>query len=287
MNLWAVSMVRNEADIIEAFVRHNLAYLDGIVVLDHRSTDATRPILQRLKSEGLPLVLVQSDQAAFFQGSEITRIAAEAFRRTGADFVFALDADEFIRAASRAAVEGALATLPEGTHGRLRWYSYVPASFDGGFGPHCLRLRLREERVARYKLAVRRGFLETGQFMVNEGNHWVCELRNGRPAAHQPLPPERLGLAHCPVRSRSQLESKVRLGYAALSEAGEGAVNAAMAYHWRDLYEDLERGVALPDSRLRLIAANYTTPRADWLAEDRIELVEDPVLLCQTSGNRG
>lgn len=285
MKLWAVAMVRNEADIIETFVRHNLAFLDGLVILDHGSTDATPRVLRRLKAEALPLILVQSQERAFFQGSEITRIATESFKRTDADFVFALDADEFIRATSRQAVEDALATIPEGVHGRHRWYSYVPTAFDRPFGPHCLRLRLREERAARYKLVIRRGFVETGNYMVTEGNHWISDLRTGRAAGHEHIQPERLSLAHCPVRSRAQLESKVRLGYQALLETG--GLNSAMAYHWRELYEDLESGIPLSDSRLRVIAANYTVPRADWLPEERIDLVQDPVLLCQSSGNHG
>jgi hypothetical protein len=285
MKLWAVAMVRNEADIVEAFVRHNLAFVDGLVILDHRSADATARILRRLKAQGLPLVLLQSVEAAFFQGSEITRIATETFNRTAADFVFALDADEFIRAASREAVEEALASVPPHAHGRLRWYSYVPTAFDRPFGPHSLELRLREERVARYKLVVRRGFVETGHYMVTEGNHWISDLRTGRAAMHEHVAPERLSLAHCPVRSREQLESKVRLGYEAL--LATGGLNGAMAYHWRDLYEDFRAGVPVPDSRLRVIAANYTVPRPDWLPEDRIDLVQDPVLLCQTPANRG
>jgi hypothetical protein len=285
MKLWAVAMVRNEADIIEAFARHNLAFLDGLVVLDHHSSDATRSILKRLKAEGLGLILLESRETAFFQGSEITRIASETFTRTGADFVFALDADEFIRAGSRQAVEDALAAIPAETHGRIRWYSYVPPRFDQPFGPHSLSRRLREERVARYKLVIRPGFVETGHFMVSEGNHWISDLRTGRAAMHEHVVPERLSLAHCPVRSRAQLESKVRLGYEALLAAG--GLNSAMAYHWRDLYEDFRLGVSMPESRLREIAANYTVPRADWLPDERLDLVQDPVRLCQSTGNRG
>jgi len=38
--------VRNEADIVEAFVRHNLVLLDGIAIVDHASVDATPDILR-------------------------------------------------------------------------------------------------------------------------------------------------------------------------------------------------------------------------------------------------
>ncbi|MDE2446855.1 MAG: glycosyltransferase family 2 protein, partial [Alphaproteobacteria bacterium] len=44
----AISMVRNEQDIIEPFVRHNSALVDLLFVLDNCSTDHTRQILREL-----------------------------------------------------------------------------------------------------------------------------------------------------------------------------------------------------------------------------------------------
>ena len=38
-------MVRNEADILEAFVRHNLTVLDRMLVVDHGSMDGTAEML--------------------------------------------------------------------------------------------------------------------------------------------------------------------------------------------------------------------------------------------------
>ena len=43
-----VSMVRNEADVIESFVRHNLQVADALYIIDHASTDGTGEILQQL-----------------------------------------------------------------------------------------------------------------------------------------------------------------------------------------------------------------------------------------------
>ena len=54
MKIWGVSMVRNEEDIVEAFVRHNLTILDGMLVVDHNSTDRTPAILTALCAERLP-----------------------------------------------------------------------------------------------------------------------------------------------------------------------------------------------------------------------------------------
>ena len=111
-----VSVVKNEADIIEANIRHNLGFLDRIVVFDHDSCDATRRILDALAAEGLPITLLarRADRAefGFWQGEFMTALAKLAFEQHGADYVFPIDADEFIDAASREAIETALDACP-------------------------------------------------------------------------------------------------------------------------------------------------------------------------------
>jgi N-acetylglutamate synthase/N-acetylornithine aminotransferase len=42
----AVTRIKNEADIIEAFVRHHAHYFDAILVSDDASTDDSLPILE-------------------------------------------------------------------------------------------------------------------------------------------------------------------------------------------------------------------------------------------------
>jgi hypothetical protein len=61
VRLLGAAHVRNEADIVEAFVRHDLVLLDGIAIVDHASVDATPDILRALKDEGLPIVLARDE----------------------------------------------------------------------------------------------------------------------------------------------------------------------------------------------------------------------------------
>ena len=126
MRLWGVAMVRNEADIIEAFVRHNLSILDGLVVVDHGSADATPRILAALCAERLPLVVLASETVGYLQAEIVTSAVREAFARLRADAVFPLDADEFLRVRVPAELVAALAALPPGHFGRIAWPTFVP-----------------------------------------------------------------------------------------------------------------------------------------------------------------
>jgi hypothetical protein len=98
MRLLAAAHVRNEADIVEAFVRHNLALLDGIAIVDHMSVDETPDILRELKAEGLPIFIAQDTSPAFDQQLMTNRLVRHLFATTEAAWVFPLDADEFLRA---------------------------------------------------------------------------------------------------------------------------------------------------------------------------------------------
>jgi hypothetical protein len=280
-------MVRNEADVIEAFVRHNLGVLDGLAIADHGSLDGTSDILAKLQAEGLPLRIVAAGEAAFFQSRYMTALAREAFAKDNADFVFTLDADEFLKVGSRATLERALAAVPSGMHVLAHWLTYVPDDFeveDGGFGPGHLWWRLKTERHAVHKVVVSRGLLGKPRAFITDGNHLVSEVGVAKPPQHARLPADVAAYAHCPVRSREQLSAKVITGY--LADLAAQAPGKEFAHHWGELYEELRAGAKLTPERLRGIACNYTLPRAKWRPAEQIELVEDPVALAVESRYR-
>ena len=101
MRLLGAAHVRNEADIVEAFVRHTLALLDGIAIVDHMSVDETPDILRDLKAEGPPVFIAQDPSPMFDQQPMQNRLVRHLFPTTEAAWVFPLDADEFVRAPSR------------------------------------------------------------------------------------------------------------------------------------------------------------------------------------------
>jgi hypothetical protein len=220
MRLWGAAMVRNEADVIEAFVRHNLGVLDGLALIDHGSCDGTTEIIAALQDEGLPVLVERDDEPAFRQPEHMTRTARVLLREREADFVFALDADEFLRASSRSHLEGALAAVPPEMHALVHWWTYVPEAFaeTKPFGPQHLRRRLKKERqppLAQHKVVVSRGFLERASDRIADGNHFVVASDQRFPGPHARIRTDVAIIAHCPVRNRAQLESKVILGHLA------------------------------------------------------------------------
>jgi len=91
--IFGVMLVRNEADIIQANLRHHLSIgIDHILVVDNGSSDGTLQQLERLAETGR--VHVSSRPGVFLQSAMASNVAREAFLR-GADWVIPIDADEF------------------------------------------------------------------------------------------------------------------------------------------------------------------------------------------------
>jgi hypothetical protein len=93
MTVWAVGVVRDEADIIEATVTRMLREVDHVLVADNRSVDGTGEIL---RSFDRVTVMVDPDPNFCVdeeQARRTTALAALAAQR-GADWVVPFDADE-------------------------------------------------------------------------------------------------------------------------------------------------------------------------------------------------
>ncbi len=284
MKLYGAAMVRNEADIIEAFVRHNLTVLDGLAILDHDSFDGTAQILAALVAEGLPLAVTSDDTPAHHQSAMTTRLVRDTFARTGADWIFAIDADEFLKFRSRALLESILAGVPRGMHVVLDWQSYVPDFKHGSRGGEIVDLLKSAQRVATEthgfrKVVIGRDFLTTPEAVVSAGNHVVLPAPDAADQGANPhvwIKPAAAAIAHLPVRSRDQFTCKIAIGW--LAHLASRPADPRIAFHWREAFADLAAGKPLDDATLRRIACNYSMPQALWRNPDEITLVDEPFL---------
>ncbi|MEP7183718.1 MAG: glycosyltransferase family 2 protein [Betaproteobacteria bacterium] len=281
MKLWGVAMVRNESDIIEAFVRHNLTLLDGLAIVDHRSADDTMKILTTLAREGLPLMVLANDAVAYAQKEIMTSALRHVLARTPADFVFPLDADEFIKAPSRAHMERVLAAMPAGAHGLMHWPTYVP-DFDlpwrGIVACAKSARRVVEERHEHGKVIVARRFASTPRALLAGGNHAVMPWFGATPAdldPHHLFALEDLALAHLPHRSAQQFVVKIVINRLARIAVGRDLQPNRARLH---AYERICAGLPVDAQFIRAMTINFGITPDKWIDPDDARLVDDPFL---------
>jgi len=265
LRLASVTLVRHDGDVLEEFVRHTARFVDRVVVIDNMSLDASAAVLEALRAEGLPLDIRRHD-ALLASDWDFNDVIREVWERTGADFLLPIDADEFIVAESRSALEDELSALPAGWHGLLPWTTYVPTPRDDAAEPRVLARithRLAKEQMPFTKLVLARAFLDQPGVRAIVGSH---DVEN---AATKPLHGVRL--AHFPVRSLPQLQAKALLGWSTFIAAGRGD-EQGLAFQWRRLYEELERRLDWTDADLYRFGQSY-------LGEDgeMPELVREPL----------
>ncbi|MGH8851406.1 MAG: glycosyltransferase family 2 protein [Casimicrobiaceae bacterium] len=280
MKFWGVAMVRDEADIIEAFVRHNLTVLDGLAIFDHGSSDGTAEILAALAAEGLPVSTVVDANTDFRQSAVMSRLTREVFAAHDPDFVFPLDADEFLKIPARTQLEARLATLPRRVHAVCTWQNYVP---DFARELDTLAL-LRSARRAPApqppvtKAIVSRHFLHSPT-LIAEGNHMVLQAGETSAAAqarHRPLSPDACAIAHVPIRSAAQFSAKIAVGWLACLVQPDRPER--LCYHWAQVFALLRAGRPLTPQLLTAIAANYGRVDPAAIGAGEVELTDDPFL---------
>ncbi len=287
MNLHSVSMVRDEEDVIEAFVRHSLEFVDRVHVVVHQSVDATLDILRLLEAEGLPIGVSVSEDPVFRQGATLTSLARSAFA-AGADRVFVLDADEFLAAPGRSTVEATLARLGRDQIGAIPWKTYIPLPEDPPGEAHVLRRivhRPLQERKMLGKVILGPGFAaDPAQFLL-EGSHWAYRRTA---EGHEALAMQvftGVQIAHFPVRSPAQAVAKLlqRRWQRRIAWVDE-PISRLVASGWRSTFDRmtdavLERGT-LTAEELAWFAYDYSGAYDPGplppIAAFRQDLVRDP-----------
>ena len=126
-----LSMVRNESDVIETFIRHNLTLLDELHIVDHNSSDNTREILTLLKQEGLPIHIYHYNELEYAQERIMNQMMQYILNNdANIDYIFPLDADEFIYCPSREKLNAFLTLIPQDRVGMYTWRGYLPHSTE-------------------------------------------------------------------------------------------------------------------------------------------------------------
>ena len=272
-------MIKNEADMVEAFVRHNIAYLDVMVILENGSTDGSREILLALQREGLPLVIYDDPILGYFQSEKMSHFYRKTVIEYNPDYVLFLDADEFINVKSRTVLESGLSLITKGKIGRIYGKTYIPSPDDieENTTDFLRQIEYRRIQDPHYK-AVIAAHMTDFSLTLCQGNHIVLDSK------HELLPsvviPD-IFLGHFPIRSIEQFISKIVVGWLAYLESNISKPDTDYAYHWKNLYERIIRGKGITKEDLTYEALCYTNPtnvedpKSTW---PPASVINDPIL---------
>jgi hypothetical protein len=262
MQVIGISVVLNEAPLVEAFVRHHAGLLDHHIILDDGSTDDTIGILQRLRMEGLPISVYQATSVIYAQGLHMTGLYKLALQ-AGADWVVCLDCDELLDTRKLpGTLQDWLAALPQDTALlQLPLVDYVaPSAATDGFTNVFERLVRRVRETAAAKVLARR--LAPDRVVIGAGSHGVAIDGRMDFGAMQ----DRVVLGHYPERSPLQFALKSAIWRLKVVAHGGSALQAGLAWHSADMLAMMKRA-----PRAALAAAARR-------AQERSELVDDPGL---------
>lgn len=214
MAVFAITMVKDEADIIEATIGHLLGQVDEILVLDNGSTDGTREILH-----DLPVAVHDDPEVGYHQSRKMTALASWA-AELGADWIVPFDADEFWYSPFGSIVD----VLGRAGHARTapaRLYDHVATGADPDDLDPIARIGWRRREPATlHKVACR----ARPDLLIHQGNHSATYNDDGEAIEGA------LVVRHYPYRSAEQFVRKARNGAAAYAATDLPITEGA---HWR------------------------------------------------------
>lgn len=257
----ALCMIRNEQDIIEPFLRHTAGLVDLVIVLDNCSTDASRKIITQTAQELGNIIVTDLPDQGYNQSETMTRVLQHIQSTVFADFIFLLDADEFLAAKSKQELLTPLSRLAPMTVGLMPWATYVPnPTLSEAENPDPLdRLTLRRthESPQYYKAVLRMagGFDPTLQ--VEQGNHQIRDSK-GKKLPSEVL--DDLELFHFPLRSIDQLLAKGVISWEANQRRTAHKPDSEEAFQWKRLHE---------------IAQLNERPSAELLLQEALKYAQD------------
>lgn len=233
MKIVSITMVKNEADIIELFVRGNLMYLSEMYIVDHQSDDKTLNILKSLKAEGLPIKIFKYNSYAYDQGAIFTEVLNKLRNDNSIDYAMFLDADQIIQGPSIEDFKNEISNPDFVAYGIYEMNYVIKESEVNSTMPIDQKIRYRVNTLLTFpKIIINLNAFRNVNLSVLEGGHEV--LIENNPVYLKNI--SNLYLAHLNLRSYGQIISKITIGclsYILRNVTGDSRTGG----HWFSIYK--------------------------------------------------
>lgn len=133
MKIVSFTMVNNESEIIESFIRYNYNFVDEMVIIDNGCTDSTVEIVKKLIGEGFRITVYDESLEAYNQFRLDNKYLNKIIDEMNPDIILPLDADEFIIADGNP--RDALEKLSPDKIYYINWQWYVMTDKDDAAEP--------------------------------------------------------------------------------------------------------------------------------------------------------
>lgn len=257
-----ISMVKNESDIIESFIRHHLNIVDEMIIVDHNSCDSTKQILECLHAEGLPIHIKTDYRVEQAQSEIMTSLMYEAIKKYGADIVVPLDADEFlVNIETEENCRTILQNIDSNGVYAVDSINYFPSLDDKTelFLPWrpCYRAR---EKQKDPKVIVGRKVIEDFHVSLLQGNHDIGISKRKKKLINYSCC-NLFQIAHFQVRSREQFVSKVSVGWIGNLARHNKTLNQAS--HWKAAFEKIKHGMIISEDEIIKMVSGIDIEKKD------------------------
>lgn len=243
----SISMIKNEADIIESFVRYNMNFLYKMIFIDNGCTDNTIKILNLLKKENYNIEIFDEAHTYYDQYIVENKYIHKIAKENKCDFIVPLDADEFIYSDSNLADK--LQQLNTDSVQYIYWRTYIVPEegvCDGNIIENMKYIRDDKYDKTYTKVIIPRQLVINYPIIMSMGHHTVENFDGLKIEVNNDIK-----LAHFPIRSVSQLESKIYIG--AISQMMNSKRLEGQGEHWFQLYRKL-----LKDESIDIIYESYS-----------------------------
>ncbi|MGB9979579.1 glycosyltransferase family 2 protein [Methanobacterium sp.] len=271
--IFSISMVKNEEDIIESFVRYNINILDGMIILDNGSTDNTATILRLLEKEGLPIYILDDEDREYNQAFKMNQLLLKAINEFKANIIVPLDADEFIISSSEVNPRKLLEKIEFPVFSLVKWKTYVP-TFDRNekFIPAKITFARDDSLEEYYKVIIPKELVENYGAKLTKGNHDLIYDQKYEDSVKRILNPN-LRIAHFPIRSKDQVLSRISVGWIlSLCDINRKKHESG---HKQKMFNELKKTGKIEDEDV----INFAKAFALVKEETEIKIYEDPINL--------